>query len=70
MDIGMPKLNGLDAKRRMREQPWDRDMLIIALTGWGHEGDRERSCEAGCDGHLVKPVNLQELQRLLAERQA
>jgi PAS domain S-box-containing protein len=67
MDIGMPKLNGLEATRRLREQPWGRDMRIIALTGWGHEGDRERSAEAGCDGHLVKPVDFSELEKLLSE---
>ena len=43
---------------------------IIALTGWGQEGDRERSREAGCDGHLVKPVDLPDLEKLLAELSA
>ena len=42
-------------------------MTIIALTGWGQEGDRLRSREAGCDGHLVKPVNLADLEKLLDE---
>jgi CheY-like chemotaxis protein len=42
-------------------------MVIIALTGWGQEVDRARSKEAGCDGHLVKPVNLPDLERLLNE---
>jgi PAS domain S-box-containing protein len=68
MDIGMPKLNGYDATRRIREQPWGRDMAIIALTGWGQEVDRARAKEAGCDGHLVKPVNLQDLEKLLDEK--
>jgi PAS domain S-box-containing protein len=67
MDVGMPRLNGLDATRRIRGQPWGRDVTIIALTGWGQEGDRERSHEAGCDGHLVKPVNLSDLDKLLGE---
>ena len=58
-------LNGLDATRRIREQEWGRDMTIIALTGWGQEGDKERSREAGCDGHLVKPVDLEGLEKLL-----
>jgi CheY-like chemotaxis protein len=65
MDVGMPRLNGLEATRRLREQPWGKDLVVIALTGWGQEGDRERSREAGCDGHLVKPVNLPDLQKLL-----
>ncbi len=67
MDVGMPRLNGLDATRRIRAQDWGRGMTIIALTGWGQEGDREQSREAGCDGHLVKPVNLEDLQKLLVD---
>jgi CheY-like chemotaxis protein len=67
MDIGMPNLNGYEATRRIREQPWGRDITIIALTGWGQEEDRARSREAGCNGHLVKPVELSELEKLLAE---
>jgi PAS domain S-box-containing protein len=66
MDIGMPLLNGYDATRRIREQPWGRDMIIIALSGWGQEEDRARSREAGCDGHLVKPLELAELEKVLA----
>jgi CheY-like chemotaxis protein len=65
MDVGMPKLNGLDATRRIRKELWGRGMTVIALTGWGQEGDRERSREAGCNGHLVKPVGIAELHRLL-----
>ncbi len=67
MDVGMPRLNGYEATRRIREQPWGRSVIIIALTGWGQEGDRLLSSEAGCDGHLVKPVNLSDLEKLLIE---
>jgi CheY-like chemotaxis protein len=67
MDIGMPKLNGLDATRRIREQPWGRSVVIIALTGWGQDGDHAQSKEAGCDGHLVKPVSSLDLEQLLAK---
>ncbi|VTT96878.1 pas sensor signal transduction histidine kinase : PAS domain S-box protein OS=Massilia sp. LC238 GN=FG94_04812 PE=4 SV=1: PAS_3: PAS_4: PAS_4: PAS_9: HisKA: HATPase_c: Response_reg [Gemmataceae bacterium] len=67
MDVGMPRMNGLDATRRIREQPWGRAACIIALTGWGQENDRLRSRDAGCDGHLVKPVAVADLQALLAE---
>jgi PAS domain S-box-containing protein len=67
MDVGMPRLNGYEATRRIREQPWGQSVIIIALTGWGQEGDKERSREAGCDGHLVKPVSLPDLERLLAD---
>ena len=67
MDVGMPALNGLDATRRIRELPWGKGLTIIALTGWGQEGDKVLSREAGCDGHLVKPVDLADLDKLLME---
>jgi CheY-like chemotaxis protein len=66
MDVGMPVLNGYEATRRIREQTWGRRMVIIALTGWGQEGDGTQSKEAGCDGHLVKPVSLTDLEKMLA----
>jgi PAS domain S-box-containing protein len=66
MDVGMPRLNGFDATRRMRAEAWGKGMTIVALTGWGQEGDRIQSREAGCDGHLVKPVSLPDLEKLLA----
>ena len=68
MDVGMPHLNGLDATRRIREQPWGKRVTIIALTGWGQESDKDRSKAAGCDGHLVKPVNLPDLEIVLGQR--
>ena len=67
MDVGMPRLNGYDATRRIREQPWGRQMLIVALTGWGQESDHLLSKDAGCDVHLLKPVELKDLQRVLAQ---
>lgn len=67
MDIGMPKLNGLDATCRIRAHPWGRSMVIIALTGWGLEEDKIRSHDAGCDGHLVKPVDISDLEKVLEE---
>jgi CheY-like chemotaxis protein len=66
LDIGLPKLNGLDVCRRVREQPWGKDIVVIALTGWGQEEDRRQSQEAGFNGHLVKPVNYDELLKLLS----
>lgn len=65
MDIGLPRLNGLDATRQIREQPWGSTMKIIALTGWGQDNDREQSRAAGCDGHFVKPVQVSDLQSAL-----
>jgi CheY-like chemotaxis protein len=67
MDLGMPGLNGYEATRRIRDLPWGRSVTIIALSGWGQDGDRLQSKEAGCDGHLVKPVNLADLEELLDE---
>ncbi len=69
LDIGMPQLNGYDACRRIREQPWGQGIYIVALTGWGQEEDKRRSREAGFDHHLVKPVDPALLGRLLAEAQ-
>ncbi len=66
LDIGLPKLNGYDACRRIREQSWSRDLEIVALTGWGTEDDRRLAIEAGFDHHLVKPVELAALNQLLA----
>jgi CheY-like chemotaxis protein len=68
MDVGMPRLDGYDATRRIRERPWGQAVRVIALTGWGQDGDRERSRDAGCDGHLVKPVELAALRAALAGR--
>jgi CheY-like chemotaxis protein len=67
MDVGMPKLSGLEAAKRIRERDWGQNLIIIALTGWGQEDDRIRSREAGCDGHLVKPVDAKELGCYLNE---
>ena len=65
LDIGLPKLSGHEVCRRVREQPWGKDIVVIALTGWGQEEDRRKSQEAGFDSHLVKPVNYDELLELL-----
>jgi PAS domain S-box-containing protein len=66
LDIGMPKVNGYDACRAIRERPWGKQMFVIALTGWSQERDRRRTEEAGFDDHLVKPVDPDVLARLLA----
>ncbi|HEV8202412.1 MAG TPA: PAS domain-containing protein [Candidatus Polarisedimenticolia bacterium] len=65
LDLGMPNLNGFDACRRLRELPWGRDIVIVAISGWGQAKDRQRSMEAGFDGHLVKPVDYPDLMRFL-----
>jgi CheY-like chemotaxis protein len=66
MDIGMPRLNGYDAARRIRREPWGHNMLMVATTGWGKEEDRRRSKEAGFDLHMVKPIDISAVQEILA----
>jgi len=70
MDIGMPRMDGYEACRRIRAQPWGHKMLVIAISGWGQEDDRRRSEQAGIDRHLVKPVNPVVLTKVLAELSA
>jgi CheY-like chemotaxis protein len=70
LDIGMPKLDGFETARRMRAAGYGRGMLLVALSGWGQEADRRKSSEAGFDVHLVKPVDIAEIQKLLARRRA
>jgi PAS domain S-box-containing protein len=67
MDIGLPKLDGHEVCRRVREQPWGKEIVFIALTGWGQADDRRRSREAGFNGHIVKPVDYDKLLDLLSE---
>ena len=66
--IGLPQMNGYEAARHIRRQPWGRPMTVIAVTGWGQEEDRRRALEAGCDEHLTKPVDLAALEKLAARR--
>jgi PAS domain S-box-containing protein len=70
LDIGLPKLNGYDTCHRLRERPWCKDVTIIAVTGWGQEGDRRRTNEVGFNLHMVKPIDIEALERLLAEMPA
>jgi CheY-like chemotaxis protein/two-component sensor histidine kinase len=65
LDIGLPKMNGYDVARHIREHAWGRDIALIALTGWGQEDDRRLAKEAGFDHHLVKPVDIELLKTLI-----
>jgi len=65
MDLGLPRIDGLDACRRIREQPWGKRILVIAITGWGQDVDRRKSQEAGFDHHLVKPVDARAITALM-----
>lgn len=67
MDLGMPLLDGLQATRQIRAHPWGKSIFIAALTGWGQPGDRARSHEVGMNVHLVKPIDLTAIGKVLAE---
>jgi PAS domain S-box-containing protein len=65
LDIGLPRMDGYEVARRLRVQPGREGLLLVALTGYGQDEDRRRAEEAGFDAHLVKPADLEALQRLL-----
>ena len=66
LDIGLPHMNGYEVCNRIREAPWGKNVVLVALTGWGQEEDRTRSREAGFDAHMVKPVDFDALLNLVA----
>lgn len=65
LDLGMPGMDGFEVARRIRERPEGRNLLLVALTGWGQAEDRGLTREAGFDLHLVKPAEMEALQELL-----
>ncbi|MEO5618362.1 MAG: chemotaxis protein CheB [Candidatus Eisenbacteria bacterium] len=66
LDLGLPNLNGYEVARMIREQPWGQTLKLVAVTGWSQDSARRKSSEAGFDEHLVKPVDIGTLMRLLA----
>jgi signal transduction histidine kinase/CheY-like chemotaxis protein len=70
IDLGMPDIDGVEVCRRLRATPHGASMLLVAQTGFGQAQDRERTRAAGFDGHLTKPVEVEELRRMLARAQA
>ncbi len=66
LDIGLPRLDGYEVARRLRQDAESRSALVVALTGYGQEEDRRQSQAAGFDAHLTKPIDLGELETLLA----
>jgi CheY-like chemotaxis protein len=66
VDIGLPGMDGYELARRIRSEGGNRGVKLVALTGFGREEDRQRALDAGFDVHLVKPVNIDELKRLIA----
>ena len=67
LDIGMPRMNGHEAARHIRQTPWGRDIALVALTGWGNARDREESRAAGFDHHLVKPGSFEEIEAIIGQ---
>ena len=66
LDIGLPRLNGYELARRLRELPATRESVLVAVTGWGQEDDKRRAREAGFDHHMVKPVEPDQILEILA----
>ena len=65
LDIGMPRMSGHEVAREIRRQPWGRDVLLLALSGWGEPKDKVRALEAGFDHHRTKPGDLDEIVSLI-----
>jgi CheY-like chemotaxis protein len=63
----MPRLTGDQVARAVRSEPWGRQVFMVAVTGWGEPEDKERASAAGFDHHLIKPIDVDELEKLLAD---
>ena len=68
IDIGMPGMSGHELARRMRREAWGRHAVLVALTGWGQDADKQAALAAGFDDHLTKPVDPDTVEALLAKR--
>ena len=66
LDIGLPELDGFEVAKRIRQQAALHDVVLVAMTGYGRENERQRSQEAGFDHHLVKPADFGTLEQILA----
>jgi CheY-like chemotaxis protein len=70
LDLGLPGIDGYEVARRLRERPYGAKLTLVALTGWAGKDVRVKAAEAGFDYHLVKPVNLEELERIVTAERA
>jgi CheY-like chemotaxis protein len=68
LDIGMPDLSGYDVAAQLRREPWGGAIVLIALTGWGRDDERQRATAAGFDQHMTKPVDPEKLEAFLSKR--
>jgi two-component system, sensor histidine kinase len=66
LDVGMPDLTGYEVARRIRQQAWGRGVLLLAVTGWGQDDDKEKAKAAGFDFHFTKPVNPEQVEEKVA----
>lgn len=65
LDLGLPRMDGYEVARRLRERPYGAELVLVALTGWAGKDVRSKAADAGFDYHLVKPVNWEELERIV-----
>lgn len=65
LDLGLPRMDGYEVARRLRARPYGAELIIVALTGWTGKDVRSKAAEAGFDYHLAKPVNWEELERIV-----
>jgi CheY-like chemotaxis protein len=70
LDIGMPRMNGYEAARRIRDEPWGKQIVLVAVTGWSKAEEKQRADQAGFDHHFTKPVNIVELETLFGRMQS
>lgn len=70
LDLGLPGIDGYEVARRLRQRPYGMELVLVALTGWAGKEVRAKAAEAGFDYHLVKPVNLEELEHIVSVESA
>jgi CheY-like chemotaxis protein len=66
LDIGLPGMNGFEVAKKIRNEPELAEVVLVAMTGYGQEADKQRSRESGFDHHLVKPASFDDVKRILA----
>jgi CheY-like chemotaxis protein len=66
LDVGMPDITGYEVARRIRQEAWGRGVLLLAVTGWGQDDDKEKAKAAGFDFHFTKPVNPEQVEERVA----
>lgn len=65
MDIQLPGMDGLDLSRKLKADPETSDIVILAVTSYAMNGDRQKALDAGCDGYITKPIDVLDLRRIL-----